>query len=68
MKRLARRGGQPDVGLMAGLLASAFADRDRPPPRSGGRYQLANSMGAMLDADDALGRHEWLYRSAAAAG
>ncbi len=32
----------------------------RPPPRSGGRYQLANGMGAMLDADDALGRHEWL--------
>ncbi|HCB3328957.1 TPA: ATP-dependent helicase HrpB, partial [Klebsiella pneumoniae] len=27
MKRLARRGGQPDAGLMAGLLASAFADR-----------------------------------------
>ena len=32
------------------------------PRRRGqdGRYQLANGMGAMLDADDALSRHEWL--------
>lgn len=60
MKRLARRGGQPDVGLMAGLLASAFADRIARRRGQEGRYQLANGMGAMLDADDALGRHEWL--------
>ncbi|PLL16784.1 ATP-dependent RNA helicase HrpB, partial [Klebsiella pneumoniae] len=60
MKRLARRGGQPDAGLMAGLLASAFADRIARRRGQEGRYQLANGMGAMLDADDALGRHEWL--------
>ena len=60
MKRLARRGGQPDAGLMAGLLASAFADRIARRRGQEGRYQLANGMGGMLDADDALGRHEWL--------
>lgn len=60
MKRLARRGGQPDAGGMAGLLASAFADRIARRRGQEGRYQLANGMGAMLDADDALGRHEWL--------
>ncbi|WP_407257769.1 ATP-dependent helicase HrpB [Klebsiella pneumoniae] len=57
---LACRGGQPDAGLMAGLLASAFADRIARRRGQEGRYQLANGMGAMLDADDALGRHEWL--------
>ncbi|MFW4194717.1 ATP-dependent helicase HrpB [Klebsiella sp. 10982] len=60
MKRLARRGGQPDAGEMAALLASAFADRIARRRGQEGRYQLANGMGAMLDADDALGRHEWL--------
>lgn len=60
MKRLARRGGQPDAEGMAGLLASAFADRIARRRGQEGRYQLANGMGAMLDADDALGRHEWL--------
>ncbi len=45
---------------MAGLLASAFADRIARRRGQEGRYQLANGMGAMLDADDALGRHEWL--------
>ncbi|MFT3361680.1 ATP-dependent helicase HrpB [Klebsiella pneumoniae] len=48
---------------------AALAWLDQPPAvnlaaarRRGqeGRYQLANGMGAMLDADDALGRHEWL--------
>ncbi len=43
-----------------GLLASAFADRIARRRGQEGRYQLANGMGAMLDADDALGRHEWL--------
>lgn len=60
MKRLAVRGGQPDAELMAALLASAFADRVAHPRGQEGRYQLANGMGAMLHADDALGRHEWL--------
>ncbi|MEN3203839.1 ATP-dependent helicase HrpB [Klebsiella pneumoniae] len=53
----ARRGAH--AGLMA-LLASAFADRIARRRGQEGRYQLANGMGAMLDADDALGRHEWL--------
>jgi ATP-dependent helicase HrpB len=59
MKRLARRGGQPDAGN-GGAAGVGLRRSHRPPPRSGGRYQLANGMGAMLDADDALGRHEWL--------
>lgn len=45
---------------MAALLAPAFADRIARRRGQEGRYQLANGMGAMLDADDALGRHEWL--------
>ncbi|QLO38590.1 ATP-dependent helicase HrpB [Klebsiella sp. RHBSTW-00484] len=60
MKRLATRGGQPDASQMAALLAAAFADRIAHRRGQEGRYQLANGMGAMLDADDALGRHEWL--------
>ncbi|STR66510.1 ATP-dependent helicase HrpB [Klebsiella michiganensis] len=60
MKRLAFRGGQPDADSIAALLASAFADRIAHRRGQEGRYQLANGMGAMLDADDALGRHEWL--------
>lgn len=60
MKRLTVRGGQPDADRIAALLASAFADRIAYRRGQEGRYQLANGMGAMLDADDALGRHEWL--------
>ena len=60
MKRLTVRGGQPDADRIAALLASAFADRIAHRRGQEGRYQLANGMGAMLDADDALGRHEWL--------
>ncbi|WP_139537011.1 ATP-dependent helicase HrpB [Klebsiella spallanzanii] len=60
MKRLATRGGQPDAEQMAPLLAAAFADRIAHRRGQEGRYQLANGMGAMLDADDALGRHEWM--------
>ncbi|MFP1455120.1 hypothetical protein ACLB1O_18915 [Escherichia coli] len=53
LKRLNVRGGEADSSLIAPLLAGAFADRmaDR---RGHGCYQLANGMGAMLDADDAL--------------
>ncbi|TCW12774.1 ATP-dependent helicase HrpB [Raoultella sp. BIGb0138] len=60
VKRLASRGGQPDARRLAVLLAPAFADRIARRRGQEGRYQLANGMGAMLDADDALGRHEWL--------
>jgi ATP-dependent helicase HrpB len=55
MKRLGSRGGQPDAQRMAPLLAPAFADRIARRRGQEGRYQLANGMGAMLDADDALG-------------
>lgn len=60
LKRLNARSGQPDSTLLSPLLAQAFADRIARRRGQEGRYQLANGMGAMLDADDASGRHEWL--------
>ncbi|WP_032940399.1 ATP-dependent helicase HrpB [Citrobacter youngae] len=60
LKRLNVRDGQPDSVLLSSLLAQAFADRIARRRGQEGRYQLANGMGAMLDADDAFGRHEWL--------
>ncbi len=60
LKRLNVRGGEADSSLIAPLLAGAFADRIARRRGQDGRYQLANGMGAMLDADDALSRHEWL--------
>ncbi|BBR60478.1 MULTISPECIES: ATP-dependent helicase HrpB [unclassified Klebsiella] len=59
-KRLNRRAGQADVDAVAPLLAQGFPDRIARRRGLEGRYQLANGMGAMLNADDALGRHEWL--------
>lgn len=59
-KRLNSRGGEPDSGCMAHLLAQAFPDRIARRRGLDGRYQLANGMGAMLDSDDPLTRHEWL--------
>ncbi|HKS32198.1 MAG TPA: ATP-dependent helicase HrpB [Enterobacteriaceae bacterium] len=60
LKRLNSRGGAPDSALMPSLLACAFADRIARRRGAEGRYQLANGMGAMLDSDDPLNRHEWL--------
>jgi ATP-dependent helicase HrpB len=60
LKRLNVRSGQPDSTLLSPLLAQAFADRIARRRGQEGRYQLANGMGVMLDADDASGRHEWL--------
>lgn len=60
LKRLNVSSGQPDSALLPSLLAQAFADRIARRRGQEGRYQLANGMGAMLDADDASGRHEWL--------
>ncbi|MEO3989972.1 ATP-dependent helicase HrpB [Pseudocitrobacter cyperus] len=60
LKRLNRRSGQPDSDLIPELLAQGFPDRIARRRGLDGRYQLANGMGAMLDADDALSRHEWL--------
>ena len=59
-RRLKSGDGEPDSELLAPLLARAFADRIARRRGQDGRYQLANGMGAMLDADDALNRHEWL--------
>ena len=59
-KRLGCKGGQPDADRLAPLLAKGFADRIARRRGQDGRYQLANGMGAMLDADDAMNRHEWL--------
>ncbi|MGU3414265.1 ATP-dependent helicase HrpB [Enterobacteriaceae bacterium C34A] len=60
VQRLNTTSGSPDSGLIPMLLAQGFADRIARRRGQEGRYQLANGMGAMLDADDALGRHEWL--------
>ncbi|MBJ9164955.1 ATP-dependent helicase HrpB [Citrobacter farmeri] len=60
LKRLNVRNGEADASRIASLLAQAFADRIAHRRSLDGRYQLANGMGAALDADDALGRHEWL--------
>lgn len=60
LKRLGSRGGSTDASLIPSLLACAFADRIARRRGAEGRYQLANGMGAMLDSDDPLNRHEWL--------
>ena len=60
VRRLKRAAGEADSNLIAPLLASAFADRIARRRGQDGRYQLANGMGAMLDADDALNRYDWL--------
>ncbi len=59
-RRLKSSGGEPDNNALAPLLACAFADRIARRRGQQGRYQLANGLGATLDADDALNRHEWL--------
>ncbi|MGY5958415.1 ATP-dependent helicase HrpB [Kosakonia sp. BK9b] len=59
-RRLKSTTGEPDNRALARLLARAFADRIARRRGQEGRYQLANGMGATLDADDALSRHEWL--------
>jgi len=59
-RRLKSSGGEVDISVVAPLLAGAFADRIARRRGQEGRYQLANGMGATLDADDALNRHEWL--------
>lgn len=59
-RRLKSSGGEPDIRALAPLLACAFADRIARRRGQQGRYQLANGLGATLDADDALNRHEWL--------
>ena len=59
-QRLRISGGRVDVDLLPALLAAAFGDRLARRRGAGGRYQLANGIGAMLDEQEALTRHEWL--------
>lgn len=60
LQRLDGGGGQPDAERIAPLLVHGFADRIGRRRGQEGRYQLANGTGAVLEADDAMGRHEWL--------
>lgn len=60
LKRLGSRAGTVDASLLPSLLACGFADRIARRRGAEGRYQLANGMGAKLDSDDPLNRHEWL--------
>lgn len=60
LKRMDSRGGARDITLAPHLLAIAFSDRIARRRGLDGRYQLANGMGARLNPDDALTRHEWL--------
>lgn len=60
IKRLGGRGGEVDSALVPSLLACAFADRIARRRGAEGRYQLANGVGAVLDSDDPMNRHEWL--------
>lgn len=48
------------MSLAAPLLAQGFSDSLARRRGQSGCYQLANGMGAMLDEEDALSRHEWL--------
>lgn len=59
-QRLKSHGGSADSAEIPRLLAQAFPDRIARRRGLDGRYQLANGMGAMLDREDALTRHEWL--------
>lgn len=59
-KRLGNLRGECSPALAGGLLVCGFSDRIARRRGQEGRYQLANGMGAMLDSDDALTRHEWL--------
>ncbi|MCZ4059251.1 ATP-dependent helicase HrpB [Pantoea sp. LMR881] len=59
-KRLNVSGGRVDDDRFAALLATGFGDRLARRRDHSGRYQLANGLGAKLDEQDALTRHEWL--------
>ncbi|PIJ49799.1 ATP-dependent helicase HrpB [Erwinia sp. OLTSP20] len=54
-------GASVDVGAIAPLLATAFADRLARRRANDGRYLLANGSGAALEPDAPLGRYEWLF-------
>lgn len=59
-KRLRISGGRVDIDQLTPLLAEIFSDRLARRRGNGGRYQLANGIGAMLDEQEGLTRYEWL--------
>ncbi|MGV3345546.1 ATP-dependent helicase HrpB [Enterobacteriaceae bacterium LUAb1] len=59
-KRYGNMTGVADITRAAVLLARAFPDRLARRRGQQGRYQLANGLGAMSEAHDALIRYEWL--------
>ncbi len=60
LKRTGEESGSCDPELAASLLAHGFADRIALRRGQQGRYLLANGMGATLEPDSPLTRHEWL--------
>ena len=59
-QRLRVRTGKVDIDHLTSLLAAAFSDRLARRRGTGGRYQLANGSGAILDEQEGLTRYEWL--------
>lgn len=62
--RLGVSGGRVDEDRFPALLAAGFGDRLARRRDNGGRYQLANGLGAMLDSQEGLNRYEWLIAPA----
>lgn len=62
--RLGVSGGSVDEDRVVALLAAGFSDRLARRRDNGGRYQLANGLGAMLDREEGLNRYEWLIAPA----
>lgn len=60
LKRLKGEAGSCSPELAPRLLARGFADRIALRRGQQGRYLLANGMGATLEPDSPLTRHEWL--------
>ncbi len=61
---LCAAGQDADAVASAALLAAGFGDRLVRRRDNGGRYQLANGLGAMLDREEGLNRYEWLIAPA----
>ncbi|WP_387690675.1 ATP-dependent helicase HrpB [Photorhabdus sp. RM71S] len=52
--------GEPDGGFVAMLLAQGFPDRIAKNRDKGGRFQLANGLGVMIDDEEKLSGESWL--------
>ncbi|WP_127959058.1 ATP-dependent helicase HrpB [Serratia microhaemolytica] len=60
IKRCVMPTGQVNMALAELLLVHAFSDRIAQQRGQDGRYRLANGLGAVMDADDALSQQRWL--------